>query len=415
MGIPSADRDVLRDLARRVAEIAALPAQQATVRLWKALNGLRPVRPMVMIDQIPWHEMDVDGELTLRCGDRFCRGLETQLRHVLYRWDHLRVDDVVEPVVTVPRAIRNSGFGIAVAEDLAVLDPRNSVVGHAYHDQFAGEADVEKIRVPEVAHDERVTADAAEKAHAIFDGLLGVRMQGALPAFAPWDILVQWRSPEAVLYDLADRPEHLHRLAARLTECQLGLLDQLEAQGLLGPGQPTIHCTGAWTDELPAADGDPARPRARDLWTFGMSQLFSTVSPAMHEEFERPYLAPWFERFGLAYYGCCEPLDDKVEMVRRLPRVRKVSMSPWVRVERGAERLGRDYVFSRKPSPALLAVDDWNPAAVERDLRETIAACARHGCPLELILKDISTVRYQPQRLWEWARLAMRLVGGEEG
>ena len=27
-----------------------------------------------------------------------------------------------------------------------------------------------------------------------------------------------------------------------------------------------------------------------------------------------------------------------------------------------------------------------------------------------LILKDISTVRYQPQRLWEWSDVAMRLV-----
>ena len=227
-----------------------------------------------------------------------------------------------------------------------------------------------------------------------------------------WDPISTWMSVEGALWGLADRPEYMHRLVGRLTDGYLSMLDQLEAQGLLGPAQPTIHCTGAWTDELPAAGGDAARPRARDLWTFGMSQMFSTVSPAMHEEFERPYLAPWFERFGLAYYGCCEPLDDKVDLVRRLPRVRKVSMSPWVRVERGAERLGRDFVFSRKPSPALLAVDDWNPAHVERDLRETIDACARHGCPLELILKDISTVRYQPQRLWEWARLAMRLVGG---
>ena len=32
------------------------------------------------------------------------------------------------------------------------------------------------------------------------------------------------------------------------------------------------------------------------------------------------------------------------------------------------------------------------------------------GCHVELIMKDISTVRYQPQRLWEWA--AHRHGGG---
>ena len=97
-------------------------------------------------------------------------------------------------------------------------------------------------------------------------------------------------------------------------------------------------------------------------------------------------------------------------MIRKLPNIRKISMSPWVDVERGAEAIGRDYVFSRKPSPALLAGDDWNPAAVAHDLRETRDACRRHGCPVEFILKDISTVRYQPQRLWDWARIVKEIA-----
>jgi hypothetical protein len=85
-------------------------------------------------------------------------------------------------------------------------------------------------------------------------------------------------------------------------------------------------------------------------------------------------------------------------------------MSPWVDQEEGAEQIGADFVFSRKPSPAFLAVDDWSPDEVAQDLRATIEACERYGCPLELILKDISTVRYQPQRLWEWARIAAEVA-----
>lgn len=404
------DKDILRELGRQVAAIAALPVQQETIAAWKALNSLKPVRPMVMIDQIPWHEMDVAGELTLRCTDEFCRGLEWQLRSALYRWKHLPADYVVEAAVHLPKVIHSTGFGYDSQEVTAALDDRNNVVGHAYIDQLKTDADIEKIHAPELTLDEAATARAEARAREIFDGMLDVRMDGWTPWYAPWDIIVQWRNPEALLYDLADRPEFLLAIAQRLTAAHLTMLDRLEQQGLLGGPQPWIHCTGAFTDELPAPGFNPARPRTRDLWTFGMSQIFSTVSPAMHEEFEMPYLAPWFERFGLAYYGCCEPLDTKIAMIRKLPHVRKVSMSSWVEVERGAAGLGRDFVFSRKPSPALLAGDDWNPAAVERDLRETLAACARHGCPVELILKDISTVRYQPQRLWEWAAIAQRLV-----
>jgi len=45
-------------------------------------------------------------------------------------------------------------------------------------------------------------------------------------------------------------------------------------------------------------------------------------------------------------------------------------------------------------------------------LQASVDVCARHGCPLELILKDISTVRYEPQRLFDWARIAMEVVEG---
>ncbi len=56
-GLPTKDVEVVRELAARVAELAALPVQQERIREWEALNGLRPERPMAMIDEIPWHEL----------------------------------------------------------------------------------------------------------------------------------------------------------------------------------------------------------------------------------------------------------------------------------------------------------------------------------------------------------------------
>jgi len=47
---------------------------------------------------------------------------------------------------------------------------------------------------------------------------------------------------------------------------------------------------------------------------------------------------------------------------------------------------------------------------VREDLQTTREICARNGCPLEIILKDISTVRYDPQRLSQWAAVAMEVV-----
>jgi hypothetical protein len=407
----TSDRTILRELGKQIAEIAALPVQQEKIRLWKALNGLRPERPMVMIDQVCWHEMNVDNELTLRTQDPFCRKLETDLRRTLYAWKHMPADMVVEPIVTVQKAIDGAWFGMSADEERAVSDPNNDVVGHLYHDQLQTEEDLQKITMPDARLDEAETARRETMAHEIFDGVLGVEMQGLTPYFNAWDWVVQWRNAESVLMDLALRPDFMHKLFSRVTDVALTLLDQAEERGLLIQRYSRIHCTGAHTDELPAPGFNPQKPRAKDLWTMGMAQIFSSVSPAMHQEFDLDYAVRFYERFGLVYYGCCEPLHTKMDIVRKIPHLRKVSMSPWVDIEKGAEGIGRDLVFSRKPSPAFLAEDAAQPGVIEADLRATRDACARHGCPLEFILKDISTVRYQPQRLWEWEKIAMRVAG----
>jgi len=89
-----------------------------------------------------------------------------------------------------------------------------------------------------------------------------------------------------------------------------------------------------------------------------------------------------------------------------------VSMSPWVDEERGAEEIGKDYVYSRKPTPALLAFDPFDPEQVRQHLMTTRQVCEKNGCSLEFILKDISTVRYEPQRLFKWAEVAMEVATG---
>jgi hypothetical protein len=96
--------------------------------------------------------------------------------------------------------------------------------------------------------------------------------------------------------------------------------------------------------------------------------------------------------------------------VRLIPNLRKVSMSPWANEQRGAAEIGGDYVYSRKPNPAQLAYGAFDPEEVREHLTTTIRACEQHGCPLEIILKDISTVRYQPERLDAWADVAMQVV-----
>ena len=407
------DKEILRRLAGEVAEIAALPIQARKQAMWRQLNARQPVRPMVMIDQVCWNEMNVNHELTLQCQDPMCRGYEDHFRRLLYQWRHFRVDMVVEPFVRVGKAIHNTGFGVTTQETIAVSDPTNSVVGHLFVNQFETDADLDKIQTPVISHDAAQTARQLEDAHELFDGLLGVVEQGYDPGYMTvWDPISFWMGAEGALYAMIDRPEFVAELVRRLVKGHMSALDQLEAQGLLCQPQPTVHCSGAWTADLPAPGFDPQRPRTRDLWMFSMAQIFSTVSPAMFEEFEVDLCMPLFQRFGNVYYGCCEPLDRKMAQVRKIPNLRKVSMSPWVDEEIGASEIKGDYVYSRKPNPALLAWPEFSEKAAREHLQASVDVCARHGCPLELILKDISTVKYEPQRLWRWAEMTMEIVSG---
>jgi hypothetical protein len=406
------DLNILRELAWRVAEIAALPAQDKKRAMWRKLNARKPERPMVLIDQVCWNEMNIGDELTQRCVDPECRIYEDYLRYTLYQWKHFPVDMVVEPFVRVRKAINNTGFGLGIQQDVAVSDPTNAVVGHKFANQFKTEDDLQKIKTPAISHDKAETARRLAVAHELFDGLLEVRADGMDPYLSLWDIIACWMSVEDAIYALVDQPELIHKLLGKMTDGYLCMLDQLEEQGLLCGPQSLIHCTGAYTDELPAAGYNPDKPRTKDRWMFGLAQMLSTVSPDMFKEFEVDYASRICARFGLVYYGCCDPLDGKMREVRMIPNVRKISMSPWANEERGAAEIGRDFVFSRKPNPALLAFDTFDTTLVRQELVKTVKVCEKNNCPLEIILKDISTVRYQPERIFQWARIAMETVGG---
>ena len=98
------------------------------------------------------------------------------------------------------------------------------------------------------------------------------------------------------------------------------------------------------------------------MWGCSNAQIFSSVSPEMHWEFAVEHDLRWLRRFGLTYYGCCEPLDTKAEILARIPNLRKVSASAWVDVEKAVNKLGDKYVLSRKPSPAVFVSWDVEEA-----------------------------------------------------
>ncbi|MEI8196364.1 MAG: hypothetical protein WCI73_10685, partial [Phycisphaerae bacterium] len=83
--VTAGEREILRRLGGELAQIAALPVHKQKADLWRRLNRLEPVRPLVLIFQLPWHELNVEDELTLRCQSAWARGLEERLRREIYQ------------------------------------------------------------------------------------------------------------------------------------------------------------------------------------------------------------------------------------------------------------------------------------------------------------------------------------------
>jgi hypothetical protein len=145
------------------------------------------------------------------------------------------------------------------------------------------------------------------------------------------------------------------------------------------------------------------------MWGCSNAQIFSDVSPEMHWEFAIEHDLKWLERWKLTYYGCCEPLTGKGHLLARIPNLRKVSFSPWNNTRKGLEELGSDYVISRKPNPAIFASSTFDPDQARHEIREFLDLAGR-DCHIELIMKDISTVKYDPRRLWEWEKICMEEI-----
>lgn len=405
------DRDILRKLAGEIAEIAHLDTQQERRALHRAVNSLRMIRPVVLLDELPWNQLGGGGELNLACEDAFLREVELDMRKTLYKWKHCPGDMFIEPFYRLSRAIEVGDIGVTIDEDILAADGDNNIVSHRYKDQLADLESLEKLHAPEITVDDALTEKRRALLDECFGDILPIHLTGLSYAgfYMPWDNLAMWRGVEPLLIDLADDPDLLHAFMRKFVDIRLDLLRREEEMNLLDADMPLLHCTAALVDDLPGEIVDGRVTRA-NIWGRGTAQIFASVSPAMHDEFEIEYAKEFFDGFGLLYYGCCEPLHKKMDIVKKLPNLRKISITPWADVRMSAEQMGGDYVLARKPNPAAVAVPVLDEEALRADILETLEVCRENGTPCEFTLKDISSVSHNPENLTRWERVVMETV-----
>ena len=415
MAFTTQDVGIIRSLAKRVAEIAALPVQQERRELWACINRLERVRPLIHVQAISW---DIWEELLpkaqLQTTDPFCQAQETALRRCIYCWEHFQDDRVVDDVVRCPLAIRgeaqSANFGIPRKMDRST----EASGAHAYVPVIVEERDIDRIDTePVVTVDWDDTERRYQLLLELYGGILRVEKRGtAFFWFQPVDQFITRRGIQQTFIDMIDRPKWVHAGLERMTAAYLSSIKQIEALGALslGNGNTMLGSGGyGWTAQLPKPGFDGQHVRLRDLWARAATQLFTEgISPAMHDEFALHYEKQLLAPFGLSCYGCCEPLDRKMDIVRQIPNLRRVSMSPWVDLERASAAVGCDYVYTHKPNPSIVSMEGWHPGLAEAEMREAFVKTRENV--VEVNLQDLHTVRGEPERLTEWTRMAMRLA-----
>jgi len=405
------DVTVVRELAAQYRQAAAKPVQDERRQLWTRHTNLQPTRPLVLVSFGMWNVWcrEVFGDHALQCADPFFRQHERALRLLLFQ-DSIGDDTIVEPWYTL-RAAVHGGWNNLWGVELGRTAPEMEGGAWKFDPPLKTWDDVRLLRAPRHVIDEAKTREAYERlAEAIGDLLpIHVARHPVCINFKA-DIstdLARLRGLEQVMLDMYEAPEELHRLLAFMRDGILANQAEAEQAGdwSLADGYNQAMAYGGG---LPAPQAGAYGARRAQLWGFFAAQEFTLISPAMHEEFLLRYQLPIMQQFGRVAYGCCEDLTRKIDMLRHVPNLRIIAVTPRADVRRCAEQIGTEYVISWRPNPTDMVCCGFDEARIEQIVRAGLEAC--RGCHMHLHLKDIETVEGDPSRLARWVRIVRRVA-----
>ena len=386
--IPSIERErtYVRELATRVAEIAASDENAHIQRRWRDVNGLRkPDRAPVWCRPVgAWAE--ILPKEALECTDPWLRSLETYFRRILIKHDIGDDSPVYSwfPVQAVFDIKPSNVWGV----DVRRKDPGAEGGAWAYDPPLKTGADMGKLKLPTFTYDDVETQSALDRAHDLLGDVLDVRLVCNAPLTATLCTpAAELRGLTSMMIDMAAHPALMHRLMSYLRDAVLGAMAQVQATGLLTPNNVGPMACSDPIDEL-ETDGATGY---ENMWVMANSQEFDPVSPQMWRE------------FGLSAYGCCENLTHKIGGVLSLANLRIFVCSAWTDLGQVQEAVGQDYVIMwRQKASDVIFADDVE--AIRRDLENGMKQL--QGFYYQIVLRELQTLNGHPDRLHEWTRIA---------
>jgi hypothetical protein len=353
-----------------------------------------------------WHEMP---ESKCKCQDPFYRQYENNLRRKLF-WHSLDDDSIFEPWLNLPATYNYYGWGVDY-----ILNRTNDAEG-SYKEVHPIEhyaTDMKKLVMPCHEIDEQATAENLAKLSDVLGDIITINLDRST-AYRMWsgdisNIIGHLRGIEPIMYDMMDQPENLHKLLAFLRDGILKVYEQAEAAGDMGF---YAHENQAMTysEELEDPAANTKNVRLNQLWSYAAAQEYTLISPEMHDEFLLHYQLPILKKFGLTAYGCCEDLTNKIEMLRQIPNLRRIAVSPFADPQKCAEQIGSDYVLSYRPNPSTTVACGFNPVQIKHNLSRNLQIFKANGCLPDITLKDVESVENDPHRVREWVKITRQTI-----
>jgi len=410
--LPQKDIDVLRGLAERAMEIAHSDINLERKDLWYRLDKDTSGRPMVLAEDFGIQDANAPLlSLVRQCTDHRAMRIEAALRYQIYLFDELRDDHVAEPCFNVAWTIQFGDFGVRPVEH--TTENQGRMTSKKWDPPIKDlDRDFEKLKPRTFKVDRESTSGRLEFAENIFGDILPVRIRGMFGSLL-WSMgmtepLMKLHGLDGLMYSTIDNPDGLHRLMAFLHDDHLGFARWAESEGLLTLNNENDYIGSGsigYSHDLPQEDkkdGDPIL--LKDLWVLLESQETVGVGPTHFEEIFLPYQVSLAENFGKCYYGCCEPVNNRLHAIKKIPNLSRISVSPWADETVMAEELGTDYVYSRKPSPAQISSERFDEDEIRSDIANTLDVA--RGCRIEIVMKDVHTLSNQRERLPRWVEIA---------
>ena len=397
------EKDYLRSLAKKFYEISQQDIQNKRRDLWRKKNSLKLKRPLIYIRATAWNELE---ESKCKIEDPFFRFYEDFFKKMIYQ-DSLNDDFIIEPWITLEATLKCTGWGV----EGEIYRPEEE--GGAWKENYPlkDPEDIEKLVVPHHEIDEAATAANLTKLQDALGDIVEINLdRGAF--FRHWASELSYylgylRGIENIMMDMMDRPEWLHRLSEFLSDGILKTHQEAEDAGDWGLAN-SYNQAMPYSEELqPPAANAPGCKR-KDLWLFAAAQEFTAVSPAMHEEFLLQYQLPIMKEFGLISYGCCEDLTNKIDMIRQIPNLRRIAVSPFANVAKCAEQIKEDYVISYRPSPADMVSYGFDKERIRKILFNDISLCK--DSYMDITLKDVETVQKDSSRIRNWVAVTREII-----